>query len=130
MLFGGRVSYSTLQPRRLSESLNKRMLAVFPQLAGTKIEFAWGGYVAITRNRAPHIGQVDPSSWFAQGFSGHGMALTGYVGKLLAEAVAGNRDQLECFTKIPHQAFPGGSLLRTPALVAGMAYYRLRDKLA
>lgn len=129
MLFGGRVSYLALQPRRLLRSLRRRMLKVFPQLTGARIDFSWGGYVAITRNRAPHIGQLDHSSWFAQGFSGHGMALTGYVGGLLAEAVMGAPQQIECFRKIPHKAFPGGPALRTPTLVAGMAGRRLLDRL-
>ena len=130
MLFGGRVSYLGLEPRRLMRSLRRRMLKVFPQLRDARIDFSWGGYVAITRNRAPHIGQLDPSSWFAQGFSGHGMALTGYVGGLLADAVMGATQHIECFRKIPHKAFPGGPALRTPALVVGMAGRRLLDKLA
>ncbi|MDD9856554.1 MAG: FAD-binding oxidoreductase [Gammaproteobacteria bacterium] len=131
MLFGGRVSYSTWQPRRLARSLRRRMLGVFPQLADARIDYAWGGLVAITRNRAPHIGCLDSGSqWFAQGFSGHGMALTGYVGGLLADAVSGQRQGLECFRKIPHKTFPGGPALRTPALVAVMAGRRLLDALS
>ena len=130
MLFGGRVSYSTLEPHRLTRSLQRRMLRVFPQLGAARIDFSWGGYVAITRNRAPHIGQLNHSGWFAQGFSGHGMALTGYAGGLLADALMGNSATIECFRKIPHKAFPGGPALRTPALVVGMAYHRLLDKFA
>ncbi|NKB62064.1 MAG: FAD-dependent oxidoreductase [Gammaproteobacteria bacterium] len=129
MLFGGRVSYSTLQPLKLTESLKKRMKNVFPQLGNTKIEFSWGGYVSITINRAPHIGQLDHGIWYAQGFSGHGMALSGYVGKLLSEAITVDRERIACFEKIPHKRFPGGSWLRTPALVAAMSYYKLKDYL-
>lgn len=129
MLFGGRVSYSTLEPRKLSASLEKRLLRVFPQLAGTRIDFSWGGFVAITRNRAPHIGRLSRNSFFAQGYSGHGMALAGYIGSLLADAVTGNHDQLQCFEQIPHKTFPGGTAMRTPALVAAMAYHRMLDHL-
>ncbi len=128
LLFGGRVSYSTLEPVRLKRSLQRRMLRVFPQLDDIEIEFAWGGYVAITRNRLPHISSTGTGVWAAQGFSGHGIALTGYAGKLLAEAVQGNKDNIEAFTTLKHRKFPGGSMLRTPALVAGMAYHRLLDK--
>ncbi len=127
MLFGGRVSYSTLEPLKLTQSLYRRMIRVFPQLQGVKIDFSWGGYVAITRNRAPHIGQMDDRSWFAQGYSGHGMALTGYMGKLLAQAILGNREGIACFEKVPHKTFPGGKVLRIPALVAAMSYYKLKD---
>ena len=127
MLFGGRVSYSTLEPRKLTRSLQRRMIRVFPQLQGIKIEFSWGGHVAITRNRTPHIGQMDDGCWFAQGYSGHGMALSGYMGKLLAQAILGNRTDLACFEQITHKTFPGGSLLRMPALVVAMSYYKLKD---
>ena len=129
MLFGGRVSYLAIEPRRLLRALRRRMLRVFPQLHGVRIDFSWGGYVAITRNRAPHIGCLDERNWFAQGFSGHGMALTGYVGGLLADAVTGDRRRIECFEKIPHKAFPGGPALRTPTLVAAMTARRLWDRL-
>ncbi len=129
MLFGGRVSYSTRPPRHMARSLRRRMLAVFPQLAAARIDFAWGGYVAITRNRAPHIGQLGQSAWFAQGFSGHGMALAGYAGSLLGAALGDGR-AVECFQKIPHRAFPGGYAWRTPALVAAMGWQRLRDRFA
>ncbi|MYH91538.1 MAG: FAD-binding oxidoreductase [Gammaproteobacteria bacterium] len=129
LLFGGRVSYSTLEPIRLRESLERRMLRVFPQLAGTGVEFTWGGFVAITRNRAPHIGRLPGNAYHAQGYSGQGMALAGYAGSLLADAVMGERDGLACFGRIPHKAFPGGPMMRKPALVAAMAYHRLLDKL-
>ncbi len=129
MLFGGRVSYSAHPPRNLAESLRRRMLRVFPQLGEVKVDYCWGGCVAITRNRAPHIGQQADGSWFAHGYSGHGMALSGYIGKLLADAVRGQADDLDDFRAIRHRAFPGGRLLRTPLLVAGMSYYRWRDNL-
>ena len=128
MLFGGRVSYSKLEPRKLANSLRKRMLDVFPQTEGMKIDFSWGGYVAITQNRAPHVGKTKDGCWFAHGYSGHGMALTGYIGKLLAEAISGNTESISCFKNISHRSFPGGRLLRTPALVAAMAYYKLKDR--
>ena len=67
--------------------------------------------------------------YYQQGFSGHGLALTGLAGKLVAEAIAGNAERFDTFARIRHRPFPGGRLLRTPALVAGMAYYRLRDML-
>lgn len=127
MLFGGRVSYSTVQPLKLTESLRRRMLCVFPQLQDAKIDFSWGGYVAITRNRVPDIGRLDEHSWYAQGYSGHGMALTGYMGKLLAQAIFGDSSGIACFEKVPHKVFPGGQVLRTPALVAAMGYYKLKD---
>lgn len=129
MLFGGRVSYSTMTPPNLTADMKKRMMLVFPQLADVKVEYSWGGFVDITMNRAPDFGRVSPNVYYLQGFSGHGVALTGMAGKLAAEAIAGQSGRFDLLAKIPHHNFPGGKWLRTPALVLGMAWYRLRDAL-
>lgn len=127
LLFGGRVSYSGIDPLGTSRATRARMLQVFPQLADTRIEHAWGGYVDITMNRAPHFGRLAPDVYFVQGFSGHGIALTGIAGKLLAEAISGTSERLDVFGRIPHHDFPGGDALRRPLLVLAMLWYRLRD---
>ena len=129
LLFGGRVSYSGLDPLGTARATRARMVKVFPQLADVAVEHAWGGYVDITLNRAPHFGRLEPDVYFLQGFSGHGIALTGVAGKLLAEAVAGTAERFDVFARIPHREFPGGLALRRPALVLAMAWYRLRDLL-
>ncbi|MCC7121877.1 MAG: FAD-binding oxidoreductase [Gammaproteobacteria bacterium] len=127
MLFGGRVSYSKIPPPNLSGSMRARMRRVFPQLAAVPIDHAWGGYVDITLNRAPDFGRLDGTLYYAQGFSGHGMATTGLAGRVIAEALAGDATRLDVFARIPHRDFPGGRWLRTPSLVLAMLYYRLRD---
>lgn len=129
MLYGGRVSYSTRTPPNLAESMRQRMVGTFPQLAGTKVEFAWGGFVDITMNRAPDFGRIGSNLYYLQGFSGHGLALTGLAGRVVAEAMHGDASRFDLFSRIQHRNFPGGPLLRTPALVLGMAWYRLRDLL-
>jgi gamma-glutamylputrescine oxidase len=129
LLFGGRVSYSGLDPLGTRRATRARMLAVFPQLADADIEHAWGGYVDITMNRAPHFGRLEPDVYFLQGFSGHGIALTGVAGKLLAEAIGGTAERFDLFARIPHRDFPGGAALRRPALVLAMLWYRMRDLL-
>ena len=129
MLFGGRVSYSRIDPSDIGKAMARTMRFYFPQLSDVKVTHAWGGQVAITVNRLPQFGRLGPASFFAQGFSGHGVALTGMAGKLLAEAVAGDAERFDVFHRIPHRRFPGGRLLRTPALVLAMLYFRLRDML-
>jgi len=129
MLFGGRVSYSTRTPAHLSDVMEKRMLQVFPQLSGVPVEFVWGGFVDISMNRAPDFGRLGDNLYYLQGFSGHGVALTGLAGKLVAEAVAGQAERFDVFARLQHRPFPGGALLRTPSLVLGMAYHRLKDLL-
>jgi gamma-glutamylputrescine oxidase len=102
------------------------MLKTFPQLADLRFDQVWGGLVDITVNRAPHLGRIGPTSYFAHGFSGQGVALTGIAGRLMAEAIAGRAERFDVFARIPHRAFPGGPL-RTPALMLAMLWYRLAD---
>ena len=129
MLYGGRVSYSTVTPPNLAESMRRRMVQTFPQLRDVKVQYAWGGFVDITMNRAPDFGRLRDNLYYLQGFSGHGLALTGLAGRLVAEAMNGDASRFDVFARLKHHDFPGGRLLRTPALVLGMAWYRLRDLL-
>jgi gamma-glutamylputrescine oxidase len=129
LLFGGRVSYSGLDAFDTKRATRNRMLKVFPQLNDVAIEYAWGGYVDITMNRAPDFGRIEPNVYYLQGFSGHGIALTGIAGKLVAAAIAGQAERFDLFRKLRHRSFPGGKLLRTPALVLAMLWYRMRDLL-
>lgn len=129
LLFGGGVSYSARPPARLGERLRRLMLTVFPSLADVPVAYCWEGLVGITINRFPDFGRLAPNIVYAQGFSGHGVALTGLAGRLLAEAVAGTAERFDVFARIPHRPFPGGRRLRMPALVLAMSWYRLRDVL-
>ncbi|MFV3073092.1 NAD(P)/FAD-dependent oxidoreductase [Niveispirillum fermenti] len=128
-LFGGGVSYSGFDQPGLKQSLRRTMLKYFPQLADLAIDYCWGGHVAITMNRMPHLGRVSPTTYFAQGYSGHGVALTAIAGRVIAEAIAGQAGRLDVFARIPHRPFPGPAGLKMPALVLGMMWYRLRDLL-
>jgi gamma-glutamylputrescine oxidase len=127
LLFGGGDSYSARTPGNLIERIRKRMLAVFPQLSDLEIEYAWGGFVDITMNRAPDLGRLGSNIYFLQGFSGHGLAFAGMAGKLAAQAIIGQAEHFDLFGKLKHHAFPGGAWIRTPALVLGMLYFQLRD---
>ncbi|WP_334135305.1 NAD(P)/FAD-dependent oxidoreductase [Tepidimonas sp.] len=129
LLFGGRVSYTTMTPPRLRETMRARMLTVFPQLAGVRMTHLWGGFVDITMNRAPDFGRVGQRVYYLQGFSGHGVALTGLAARLVAEAVCAQSQRFDLFTRLHHRPFPGGPWLRTPLLALGMAWYRWRDAL-
>jgi len=129
LLFGGRVSYSGIDPVGTRRATRLRMLQVFPQLADAEIEYAWGGFIDITMNRAPQFGRLDPNVYYLQGFSGHGMVLTGIAGKVLAEAMAGQAERFDVYARIRHRDFPGGMALRRPTLVLAMLWFRLRDLL-
>jgi glycine/D-amino acid oxidase-like deaminating enzyme len=129
VLFGGRASSTGTSPAQLSDAIRKRMVGVFPQVADARIEFAWGGFVDVTRNRAPDFGSIDPNYFYVQGFSGHGVALTGIAGRVVAQAIAGETAAFDLFAKLRHARFPGGPALRGPALELGMLYHRIRELL-
>lgn len=129
MLFGGRVSYTTMTPPNLKAVMAQRMGAVFPELANVAVPFVWGGFVDISMNRAPDFGRLGDNLYYLQGFSGHGVALTGLAGQLVAEAVVGQAGRFDLFARLQHRTFPGGALLRTPSLALGMLWYRLKDAL-
>ena len=127
MLFGGRVSYSTRTPAALQATMAARMARVFPELATMPSDYIWGGFVDISMNRAPDFGRLGSNLYYLQGFSGHGVALTGLAGHLVAQSIAGQAERFDVFSRLHHRPFPGGSYLRTPSLVLGMAYHRLMD---
>lgn len=126
LLFGARVSYSGRDPSDLAQQMRTSMLKVFPQLTDVAFDTVWGGLVDITMNRMPHLGRLSPTTYFAQGFSGHGVALSGIAGKVIGEALAGSAERFDVFARIPHNAFPGGAF-RIPLLRLGMLWFRLRD---
>jgi len=130
MLYGGRVSYSGVNPKDIAHSIKARMVRTFPQLSSTKIQFDWGGKVAITMNRAPYFGQIGSNIFFACGYSGHGVVLSLLAGKLMSKAISGNKKAFQTFEKIPHFPFPGGRMMNRPLLILASFYYRLRDYLA
>ena len=128
MLFGGRVSYSGATPLNLRDVLRLRMVSIFPELASAGVAHTWGGFVDISFSRMPDFGRLAPNLYYLQGFSGHGLALTGLAGKLVAQAMCGQAERFDLLAGLRQPAFPGGDAMRVPLLVLGMLYNRLRDK--
>jgi gamma-glutamylputrescine oxidase len=129
LLFGGKVSYSGIDPPGVMRAMQARIEHVFPQLAGVRLDYAWGGLLDITANRAPDFGRLAANVYYVQGFSGHGLALAGLAGHLVADAIGGQAERFDVYARIRHAPFPGGTLFARPLLVAAMAWYRLRDAL-
>ena len=128
LLFGGGENYSYRFPADIAEFVRPHLLGVFPQLQGVRLEYAWGGTLAVTRTRMPFIREIAPAFFNASGFSGLGVVLAPYAGKIVADAILGERRAFEAFARVPVPRFPGGAALRGPTLVA-MMLYALRDRL-
>lgn len=129
LLFGGGENYSPRFPRDIRAFVRPHVEKVYPQLAGIRLDYGWGGTLSVTLKRLPHFGRLAPNVFFAQGYSGQGVALANLAGRLIAEALAGTAERFDVMASLPTPAFPGGVWLRYPALVLGMLYYALLDRL-
>ncbi|MDO9362679.1 MAG: FAD-binding oxidoreductase [Sphingopyxis sp.] len=128
LIFGGGERYSQTPPRDIAAFVGPFMAQVFPQLADAKIDYGWGGAVAVTMNRLPHIGRRG-NIFYAHGFSGHGALVTTLAGELIAEAMAGTAERFDVLANLPSKPFPGGKWLRQPLATLGLLYYAMKDKL-
>ena len=129
LLFGGGESYGYRFPSDIAAKVRQPMIKVFPQLADVKIDYAWGGTLAVTMSRMPYFARPAPNLYSASGYSGHGIAIAGLAGKVIAEAIAGEADRFDLFAGIPASRFPGGPRFSRALLVLAMSWYSLRDRL-
>jgi gamma-glutamylputrescine oxidase len=129
LLFGGREVYSASRPADMANSIRRQLAEVYPHLEDVGITHAWGGSVGITLSRKPFVREVMPNVISAGGYSGHGVMLSNFVGKLYAETLAGNRDRLKLIEDLKIPAFPGGRRLRAPLLFLVLNWFALRDRL-
>jgi len=129
LLFGGSETYTVSDPKDIQTAIRKQITELYPALKDVEITHGWGGYVGITMPRKPFVREVMPNVIFAGGYSGHGVMLSNFVGKLYAETVAGNRDRLKLFEELKVPPFPGGRSLRTPLLFLALHWFALRDRI-
>lgn len=129
LLFGGREVYSSSDPADIKRDIQRQIAEIYPQLATTEITHAWGGYVGITMPRLPYMREVMPNVISIGGFSGHGVMLANFSGKLYAEALAGRRDKLKLFEDLKIPAFPGGRRFRPILMWLALNWFALRDRI-
>jgi gamma-glutamylputrescine oxidase len=128
LLFGGGENYTPWFPSDIASFVRPHIEQVYPQLKSIEISHAWGGTLGVTWNRVPLVGEIEPAVWIAAGYSGQGVMLAPYMGKLMARACLGNREELDAMARLPVPPFPGGKFLRWPIMVAGMSWFALRDR--
>ncbi|MGO4440117.1 NAD(P)/FAD-dependent oxidoreductase [Rhizobium sp. RAF56] len=128
LLFGGREAYTADNPLDISDHIRRQITEIYPELADIPIEYAWGGSVGITMPRQPFVRDVMPGVTAIGGYSGHGVMLSNYCGKLYAEAVLGRSSDLDLFRALNIPPFPGGRLMRSPLLFLALTWFALRDR--
>lgn len=129
LLFGGREAYGGETPADIEAGVRRQMVEVYPALKDIEITHAWGGSVGITLPREPFVREVMPGVTAMGGYSGHGVMLSNFTGKMWAEAVAGNRDRLSLFRELKVPPFPGGRRFRKPLLTLALTWYAMLDRL-
>lgn len=129
MLFGGGENYTPRFPADISSFVRNHMLKIYPQLADVRVDYAWGGTLAVTANRLPYIRRPRPGLYVAAGYSGHGVGIANLAGKTVADAIAGDAGAFDVFARLPSMPFPGGRYLRWPTLALAMTWFALRDRL-
>lgn len=129
LLFGGRCNYFGSDPEAIKRQLVPKMLRIYPQLAGSRIDYAWGGTIGVTVNRVPQLGRLSPHVFYSQGYSGHGVNVTHLAGQIMADALAGSFERFDMFADIKPIVIPGAHTFRVPMVALGMLYYQLKDRL-
>jgi gamma-glutamylputrescine oxidase len=129
LLYGGASTYLRHDGASRAVALEAKMRQRFPGLAGHRVEYAWGGLIDVTANRAPDFGRLGKHIYYLQGFSGHGLNVSAIGARVVAEAILGNGERLALFEQIAHRSFPSSRWLRRGLLSMGTWLYRLRDQL-
>jgi len=129
LLFGGREIYGVNDPKDIHIHIRRQITEIYPALKDVEITHGWGGYVGITVPRKPFVREVMPNVISMGGYSGHGVMLSNFFGKLYAETVAGNRDRLKLIEELKIPPFPGGRRFRTPLLFLALNWFALRDRI-
>ena len=127
LLFGGLSNYTGLVPSSYEQVMLQKMLKVFPQLAGVRIDYAWDGQMGIGINRMPQVGKLSGNIYYVQAYSGHGVAPTHIMARIIAEDICDETNRFSMMSQIKHHSFPGGRYLRRPGMALGMLYFKAKD---
>ncbi len=131
LAFGGRARFAPSNPAsdvKSGDILKREMTEIFPQLAGVRIDYVWGGMVGFSWDRIPHAGEAN-GLYYSMGYCGHGVQMATYMGRAVAEMMDGKPEANPLrglgFPKVPVPFYNG-----TPwFLPFGGAYYKAKDRL-
>ena len=129
LIFGGGTNYSGHASADIATELRPAIEATYPRLRGVGIAFQWSGQDGIIINRIPHLGRIGPNLFYAEGYSGHGIATSHIVAEIMAAAITGHLSEFDTFAQVRHIRLPFGAWVGQQALAVGMWYYKLRERL-
>lgn len=129
LLYGGACNYSGRDPKDIASYILPRMLKVYPQLEGVRIDYQWGGKIGIVLRRIPVVGRIHGNVYYCQGYSGFGVCPTHVMGEVMADAVGGTMERYDLFAGMKHVRIPGTQWFGNQIVALGMLYYKLKDRL-
>ncbi len=129
LLFGGGTNYSGRPSTDLASELRPAIERTYPRLKGVRIDYQWSGQAGIIPNRIPHLGRIAPNVFYAEGYSGHGIATSHIVAEIMARAMTGDTGEFDTFDAVRRLRLPVGQWLAHQALALGMAWFALKERL-
>lgn len=125
LMWGGRITTRTSEPRNLKTLMRRDMLGVYPTLGEVEIDYAWSGTMAYAMHKMPQIGELAPGYWLTSAFGGHGLNTTAMAGEMIARAILDGDDSWRLFSSY-ELVWAGGKAGR---MAAQAAYWsmQLRD---
>jgi len=129
LVFGGGESNAGKIPADVRSFVRPHLLEIYPQLAKLPIAHGWGGVVSVTVPRLPFVSEILPNIWAAGGYSGQGVALAPFLGKLMAEAVQGKTDRISVLAELPIPKLPLATWIRRSLVTLAIWRGRLADRL-
>lgn len=129
LMFGGGTNYSGRDILSVANTLRPALEKTFPQLQGVAIDYAWTGTAGIVVNRIPALGRLSNNVYYAQGYSGHGIASSHIMAQIMSEAVSGTLERFDLFSRLKHTRLPVGPRAGSALIALGMAYYGLKDRI-
>ncbi|MBJ3813864.1 FAD-binding oxidoreductase [Shimwellia pseudoproteus] len=126
LLFGAATPLVDYIPGDLKAWNRRRMLKIFPYLDKVKIDLAWGGPMASTRNLFPQIGTLPgrDNAFFVQGYCGFGVTPSQIICKVLAEGITGGSERYRLISSVPRQSLNGKDNFRALLCTLGKAMHQ------
>ncbi|MBX2824578.1 MAG: FAD-binding oxidoreductase [Gammaproteobacteria bacterium] len=128
LMFGGGANYSGRNLEDVAGLLRPAIEKTFPQLKGISIDYEWTGQAGITINRIPQIGRLSNNVYYAQGYSGHGIATSHILAEVLAETIAGSLEEFDRLAALKPIRIPLGDRVGQSLLTLGMHYYQTLER--
>jgi glycine/D-amino acid oxidase-like deaminating enzyme len=110
LIFGGRASFRRTSVDQTASILRAALAMVHPQAAHLRVEHAWGGKVAFTFDRLPHLGERD-GIHYALGYCGSGLALGTTFGLRMARILGRSTEVADQPLAFERTSFPAAPVV-------------------